>query len=112
MIFPLHPRIRSGSSKPTRTLGVEEKHTDVSVLTGLQLGQVILPQEAASHEHREQEEEAAGSREEPLLFYLQQTEPAASLEGGGRRSMAVSQREERAGPLPWPLLRLRFTQTP
>lgn len=75
-----------------------EKFKGVSALTRLQFGEVILPEEAASHDHREQEE-AAGGREEPLLFYCQ---PAASLGWGGHKSLGVSQREEREGPCPGP----------
>lgn len=85
---------------------------DGPTLTSLQLGEVILPQEAASHEYGEQEEEAAGSREEPLLFHFQQTELPASLEGEGQgTSPRGSTTGRREGPLPWPLLCLRFTQT-
>lgn len=63
-----------------------EKLKDASALTGLQLGEVVLPQEAAGHEHREQKEEAAGSWEKPLLFYFQLAEPPASLEWEGHRA--------------------------
>lgn len=45
-----------------------EKLKGAAALTGLQLREVVLPQEAASHEQREQEEEAAGGWEEPLPF--------------------------------------------
>lgn len=64
------------------------RNSDVRALTRLQLGGVILPQEAAGHEHREQEEEAAASREEPLLFHFQQAELLASLEGRGHRPLS------------------------
>lgn len=114
MGLPLHPRIRRGSSKPLGTLGGWENLQDVSALTGLQLGEVVLPEEAASHEHREQEEEAAGSWEEPLLFRSQQSGLPASLEGEAPRAQppwGVRQREERLRPLSWPLLCVRFAQT-
>ncbi|VFV24740.1 lysine-specific histone demethylase 1 [Lynx pardinus] len=57
---------------------------DACALTGVQLGEVILPQEAASHNHREQEEEAAGSWEEPLLFQFRQAGLPAHLGGEGQ----------------------------
>lgn len=57
---------------------------DACALTGVQLGEVILPQEAASHNHREQEEEAAGSWEEPLLFQFRHAGLPAHLGGEGQ----------------------------
>lgn len=94
------------------TSGGGGKLKGVPALTGLQLGEVILPQEAASHEHREHKEEAAGNREEPLLFPFQQAELPASLQGEGQGTPPRgSARGRREGSLPWPLLCLRFTQT-
>lgn len=78
-----------------------EKLEDVSALTSLQLGEVVLPQEAAGHEHREQKEEAAGSWEKPLLFYFQRAEPPASLEWGRHRAQ-----------LPWESARGRKERDP
>lgn len=77
-----------------------EKLEDVSALTGLQLGEVVLPQEAAGHEHREQKEEAAGSWEKPLL-YFQQAKPPASLEWGRHRAQ-----------LPWDSARRKKERDP
>lgn len=86
------------AQSPQGPTGSGEKFKGVSALTRLQFGEVVLPEEAASHEHREQEKEAAGGQEEALL-YLQ---PAASLGRGGHKSLGVSQREEREGPCPGP----------
>ena len=55
------PQVRSGDSKPMGTIGDGEHLQEAPALTSLQLGEVILPQEAAGHEHREREEKAAGS---------------------------------------------------
>lgn len=55
------PQVRSGDSKPMGTIRDGERLKEAPALTSLQLGEVILPQEAAGHEHREHKEKAAGS---------------------------------------------------
>lgn len=55
------PWVGGGDSKPMGTIGGGERAQEAPALTSLQLGEVILPQEAAGHEHREHEEKAAGS---------------------------------------------------
>lgn len=63
------PSDQEGQLPAHRTHRGGEQPKAAGALTGLQFGKVVLPQEAASHNHREQEEEAAGSWEEPLLFH-------------------------------------------